>query len=163
MKYMKKSFDGMEPYFSKLITDGIILNANESPILPPDKVVKEIKEKIGNIEFNRYPDMAEEKLNIAIAKKFDTSVAAIREMNEMGSSSNIVVGQKLKIPGTVAAPSAPKVEEVVHVVKKGEGLWDISRQYGVTIEDIVKWNGLKDTKIKIGEKLKIKTTKKSKK
>ena len=99
----------------------------------------------------------------AIAKKFDTSVAAIREMNEMGSSSNIVVGQKLKIPGTVAAPSAPKVEEVVHVVKKGEGLWDISRQYGVTIEDIVKWNGLKDTKIKIGEKLKIKTTKKSKK
>lgn len=70
MKYMKKSFDGMEPYFSKLITDGIILNANESPILPPDKVVKEIKEKIGNIEFNRYPDMAEEKLNIAIAKKF---------------------------------------------------------------------------------------------
>ena len=71
MKYMKKSFDGMEPYFSKLITDGIILNANESPILPPDKVVKEIKEKIGNIEFNRYPDMAEEKLNIAIAKKFN--------------------------------------------------------------------------------------------
>jgi membrane-bound lytic murein transglycosylase D len=85
-------------------------------------------------------------------------------MNEMGSSSNIKVGQKLKIPGSVAtAPSTPKVEEITHVVKKGEGLWDISRQYGVTIEDIVKWNGLKDTKIKINEKLKIKTTKKNKK
>ena len=99
----------------------------------------------------------------AIARKFETTVSAIREMNEMGSSSNILVGQKLKIPGTAAPPSSPKVEEVVHVVKKGEGLWDISRQYGVTIEEIVKWNGLKDTKIKIGEKLKIKTTKKSKK
>jgi len=99
----------------------------------------------------------------AIAKKFDTSVSAIREMNEMGSSSSIKVGQKLKIPGSGApAPSAPKVEEVTHVVKKGEGLWDISRQYGVTIEDIVKWNGLKDTKIKVNEKLKIKTTKKKK-
>ncbi|MBR6454807.1 MAG: LysM peptidoglycan-binding domain-containing protein [Fibrobacter sp.] len=100
----------------------------------------------------------------AIAKKFDTSVSAIREMNEMGSSSNIKVGQKLKIPGSAAssAPSTPKVEEITHVVKKGEGLWDISRQYGVTIEDIVKWNGLKDTKIKVNEKLKIKTTKKRK-
>ena len=99
----------------------------------------------------------------AIARKFETTVSAIREMNEMGNSSNIKVGQKLKIPGTAAPASAPKIEEVTHVVKKGEGLWDISRQYGVTIEEIVKWNGLKDTKIKIGEKLKIKTTKKSKK
>ena len=100
----------------------------------------------------------------AIAKKFSTTVAAIREMNEMGNSSNIKVGQKLKIPGGGAssAPSSPKVEEITHVVKKGEGLWDISRQYGVTIEDIVKWNGLKDTKIKVNEKLKIKTTKKKK-
>jgi len=100
----------------------------------------------------------------AISKKFSTTVAAIREMNDMGNSSNIKVGQKLKIPGSQApASSAPKVEEITHVVKKGEGLWDISRQYGVTIEDIVKWNGLKDTKIKINEKLKIKTTKKNKK
>lgn len=100
----------------------------------------------------------------SISKKYSTTVAAIREMNDMGNSSNIKVGQKLKIPGSVApAPSTPKVEEITHVVKKGEGLWDISRQYGVTIEDIVKWNGLKDTKIKINEKLKIKTTKKNKK
>ena len=100
----------------------------------------------------------------AIAKKYSTTVNAIREMNDMGNSSTIKVGQKLKIPGSAApAPSAPKVEEITHVVKKGEGLWDISRQYGVTIEDIVKWNGLKDTKIKVNEKLKIKTTKKNKK
>jgi membrane-bound lytic murein transglycosylase D len=100
----------------------------------------------------------------SISKKYSTTVAAIREMNDMGNSSNIKVGQKLKIPGSATpAPSAPKVEEITHVVKKGEGLWDISRQYGVSIEDIVKWNGLKDTKIKINEKLKIKTTKKPKK
>ena len=85
-------------------------------------------------------------------------------MNDMGNSSNIKVGQKLKIPGGAASvPSGPKVEEIIHVVKRGEGLWDISRQYGVTIEDIVKWNDLKDTKIKINEKLKIRTTKKIKK
>lgn len=100
----------------------------------------------------------------AISRKYSTTVSAIREMNDMGNSSNIKVGQKLKIPGeSTPAPSAPKVEEITHVVKKGEGLWDISRQYGVTIEDIVKWNDLKDTKIKINEKLKIRTTKKNRK
>ena len=52
-----------------------------------------------------------------------------------------------------AAKSEKTAGEKVHVVKKGEGLWDISRQYGVTIEDIVRWNDLKDTKIRIGDKL----------
>ena len=71
MKYMKKSFSGMVPYHSALITDGIILNANESPILPPDKVVSEIKDKIQNVEFNRYPDMDEVELNKSIAKRYN--------------------------------------------------------------------------------------------
>ena len=71
MKYMKKSFSGMVPYHSALITDGIILNANESPILPPDKVVREIKDKIQNVEFNRYPDMDEVELNKSIAKRYN--------------------------------------------------------------------------------------------
>ena len=55
-----------------------------------------------------------------------------------------------------AAAADKTAGERIHVVKKGEGLWDISRQYGVTIEDIVRWNNLKDTKIRIGDKLKIK-------
>ena len=71
MKYMKKSFANMVPYHSKLITDGIILNANESPIMPPAKVVDEIKKNILNIEYNRYPDMDEVELNKAIAKRYN--------------------------------------------------------------------------------------------
>ena len=55
-----------------------------------------------------------------------------------------------------SAAAEKNAGERIHVVKKGEGLWDISRQYGVTIEDIVRWNNLKDTKIRIGDKLKIK-------
>ncbi len=71
MKYMKKSFSGMIPYHSELITDGIILNANESPILPPSKVLDEIKDKITKIEFNRYPDMDEVELDKAIARRYN--------------------------------------------------------------------------------------------
>ena len=86
-----------------------------------------------------------------IARKFGTTVAKIQELNNMGNSSSLSVGQKLKVAGTLQ-----ESETKVHTVKKGEGLWDIARQYKVTIEEIVKWNDLKDTKIKVGEKLKIK-------
>ena len=86
----------------------------------------------------------------SISRKFGTSVAKIQELNNMGKSTSLSVGQKLKVA------SAPEAEYKVHTVKKGEGLWDIARQYNVTIEDIVKWNDLNDTKIKMGEKLKIK-------
>ena len=71
MKYMKKSFDNMVPYHSKLITDGIILNANESPVMPPKAVIDEINNKITKIDYNRYPDMDEVNLNKAIAKRYN--------------------------------------------------------------------------------------------
>ena len=96
----------------------------------------------------------------SISKKCNTTVADIQALNGMGNSTSIYPGQKLKVAGKVPAAAAEprKAEDgfIVHEVKKGEGLWDISRQYSVTIEDIVKWNGLSDTKIKVGDKLKIK-------
>ncbi len=70
MKYMKKSFANMVPYHSGLITDGIILNANESPYEPPLKVLEEIKKVSLDIEYNRYPDMDEVELNKAIGKHY---------------------------------------------------------------------------------------------
>lgn len=70
MKYMKKSFSKMVPYHSGLITDGIILNANESPYEPPLKVKEEIVKQSSYIEYNRYPDMDEIELNKAIAKHY---------------------------------------------------------------------------------------------
>ena len=38
MKYLKKSLVGKTPYYSKMITDGIILNANESAFKTPKKI-----------------------------------------------------------------------------------------------------------------------------
>jgi membrane-bound lytic murein transglycosylase D len=112
-----------------------------------------------------------------IAKKFGVPVVMLLEANG-GFQRRLSVGDSIVVPEftqTVQKSSAkPKAAEKsadkpaakagkakpekstaekVHVVKKGEGLWDISRQYGVTIEDIVRWNDLKDTKIRIGDKL----------
>lgn len=71
MKYMKKSFKSMQPYFSKNIEDGIILNANESPYNPPKKIIKEFYKELKSVNFNRYPDMQNLKLCEAIANRFN--------------------------------------------------------------------------------------------
>ncbi len=71
MKFMKKSFEGMEPYFSKNITEGVILNANESPYNVPDKIKEEFLIRIKDVNYNRYPDMAAVDLCKAIAKRFN--------------------------------------------------------------------------------------------
>ena len=71
MKFMKKSFEGMEPYFSKNITEGVILNANESPYNVPDKIKEEFEIRIKDVNYNRYPDMAAVDLCKAIANKFN--------------------------------------------------------------------------------------------
>lgn len=93
----------------------------------------------------------------SISRRFSTTTDMIRRLNNMGTSNAIHPGQVIRVQGEVdddsSAPTNPG--EVVHTVKKGEGLWDIARQYKVTIEEIVRWNGLKDTKVKAGDRLKI--------
>lgn len=41
----------------------------------------------------------------------------------------------------------------VHVVKKGESMTTIAKQYGVTVEQILKWNLLKSISVKPGQEL----------
>jgi len=45
----------------------------------------------------------------------------------------------------------------VHRVKRGETMSKIASRYGVTVADIKKWNKLRSSKVKRGQKLKIKT------
>ena len=74
MKYIKDSFKNLKPYHSSLITDGIILNANESPYNPPKRIIDEFKKNVENVEFNRYPDMDEIELRKSIAKRFNVKM-----------------------------------------------------------------------------------------
>ncbi len=41
----------------------------------------------------------------------------------------------------------------IHVVKAGETLYRISRQYGVPVDKVKKWNKLQDNTLEIGQKL----------
>jgi len=86
-----------------------------------------------------------------IAKKYKCSVSDLKEWNNL-KSTTLKVGQKLK----VYPASTDKNNKIVHTVKSGDNLWDISKKYGVSVEQIMRLNNLdKKTVLKIGQKLKI--------
>ena len=71
MKYLKKSLEGRTPYYSKMITDGIILNANESAFETPKEIIDILKMKLDSIDLRRYPDTDNTIIREALAKNYN--------------------------------------------------------------------------------------------
>jgi membrane-bound lytic murein transglycosylase D len=96
-----------------------------------------------------------------IAKRYRTSVSMIMRANHLRRSNYIVAGRLLKIPQRgyrYHPPKAPRPKHggsVVHVVKKGDSLWTIAKQYGTTTKNIQDLNHLKTTNLHKGQNLTI--------
>ncbi len=69
---------------------------------------------------------------------------------------SVVVVPEKKDTAVVVEPVEEKSNELKHTVAQGETLYAISRKYGVSVDDIQKWNGLKDNVLSIGQELIIK-------
>lgn len=96
----------------------------------------------------------------AIAQNHKVTLKALKAANPGIDYDKIKVGQKINIPAASAtatkasaASSAPQAG--IHVVKSGEILSRIARQYGVKVADLKAANGLTSDKIVVGQKLKI--------
>lgn len=83
----------------------------------------------------------------SIAKKFNTTVNELKTLNNL-SSNLLTIGQTLKIPSN-NTPS----NDFVYTVQKGDSLWKIASENGITVEDIVSANNLTSTTLSIGQQL----------
>ncbi len=100
-----------------------------------------------------------------IAAKHKVSSAKILSLNSIKNANSIRVGQKLKIPASVAKtetasekPEATKQDKdvSVYVVKKGDSLSKIAYKNNMTTAQLMKLNNLKNANIRIGQKLNVK-------
>ena len=74
MKYIKKSLEGKIPYYSKEITDGIILNANESAFETPQRIIDLVKSELNKLDLRRYPDTDNTLIRESIAKAYNLDI-----------------------------------------------------------------------------------------
>ncbi len=94
-----------------------------------------------------------------IAKRYRTSVAKIMRANNLRRSNYIVAGRLLKIPQsgyryrTAQISARQSGRRVMHVVKKGDSLWTIAKQYGTTTQKIQQLNQLSSTRLHKGQRL----------
>jgi membrane-bound lytic murein transglycosylase D len=92
-----------------------------------------------------------------IAERYKTSIRSIMNMNSLKSRNFIKTGWNLKIP-TNAGMAIYSLEEgqvAEYVVKKGDSLWKIAKNYNTTVNTIKSLNNLKSTNLQIGQILKI--------
>ncbi len=111
----------------------------------------------------------------ALAKKYGVSTSALEKTNHI-TKDQIFAGQKITLPGTTkttaktttkanaAAATTTKLSsttaktttsKTTYTVKSGDTLWAISSKYGVTVNQIKKWNNLTSDAISTGQKLAI--------
>lgn len=104
------------------------------------------------LAWTRYTVKAGDSL-LKIAKQNQTQVSVISEVNQL-TSTVIKIGQTLRIPipGKNAESYTLTANQVTankqkrqYVVRPGDSFWSISRRYGVSINDLAKWNNLSPT------------------
>ncbi len=85
----------------------------------------------------------------SIARAYNTTVDELKKLNNL-STNLLSVGQILKIP------VKSEVENYnIYTVVKGDTLYKIANQFGVTVNDIITANNLKSNTLQIGQKLSI--------
>jgi soluble lytic murein transglycosylase-like protein/LysM repeat protein len=104
-----------------------------------------------------------------LARMAETDIASLRELNPSLLRNAIPPGEKsfaVKIPagtGTAYAKathpqkekSSERAQVVMHEVKKGETLFSIAKRYGQEVRALMEFNGLTDTRLRIGQTIRI--------
>jgi LysM repeat protein len=94
----------------------------------------------------------------SISRNYNVQVDDIKRWNNLTDNS-ISVGQELIVSeGTELKSAAPSnipesVNRKNHTVEESQTLYSISRMYGVTTDQIIKWNNLASSNLSIGQVL----------
>ncbi len=107
-----------------------------------------------------------------LAKRFAVKRADLAEANQLSLKTRLRPGQELLIPrapttvlaanarpstetGTTALASSTSSGRASYRVRRGDTLYSIARQHGVSIDDLKEWNGLRTSRLGVGDTLTI--------
>ena len=152
------SFYTLNPGFNRWATDP---DGPHKLLVPVDKQ-QSFEEKLANlpeadrVRWKRHIIRRGESLSV-IADRYRTSVATLKKAN--GLRNNLIrTGHSLLIPSskqplefyTLSLDSRRyrglkrdgNGQKYLYTVRRGDTLWDIGRQYGVSIAQLTRWNGI---------------------
>ncbi len=160
----------LNPGFNRWATDP----AGPHRLLIPIEIAQDFKQKLAalpkdeRVTWKQHVIRKGESLGI-IASRYITSVSALREVNRLkgnmireGHSLLIPTAQKSNKYYSLSADARKfkglkttgDGKRYIYSVKRGDNLWDIGRQYGISVSELTRWNGIsKKSLLKPGQKL----------
>ncbi|WP_046174455.1 peptidoglycan endopeptidase [Domibacillus indicus] len=144
------------------INDRLIVPENNStPAAKAEQTGEESTAAVTTAAASSYTVKSGDSLG-AIASRYKTSVAALKQLNGLNSDV-IYVGQKLKVSGSAPAASKPSstgtttktTSTSTYTVKSGDSLGAIASRYKTSVAALKQLNGLNSDVIYVGQKLKV--------
>ena len=146
----------LNPGFNQWATDPSGPHYLLLPIGVSDRFITQLESLNQNdlVRWDRYKIRRGDNL-YKIASRYKVKVAVLKEINGM-ESDVIYAGKEIMVPRGSAWANKQKPRERIYTVKKGDSVWNISKQFQVNIEDIVLWNELNIEKpLQINQEIKI--------
>lgn len=130
-----------------------------------EDVSEEISEEVAPIEVP-YVDSSAERRKVkihtvakgeslwSISQHYEVKVDDLLRWNELPDPNAISIGQNIQVKAPIEEASIGK-SIITHKVEAGETLYAISRKYGMTVDEVMDLNGMKDFNLDSGQELKV--------
>lgn len=110
------------------------------------------------LDWQRRPLQADETLP-ELARAHDISEQFLHLVN---GGTDVDPGEPLWLPGrrddavaAAPAPAAGPADGPIHIVRAGDSLWAIARRHGLTVRQLLGYNGLQHTRLRPGQRLRL--------
>lgn len=123
------------------------LSVGQKLFIPNQNISSDIPPTAGN---NTYIVKSKDTL-YSIALQNGITVDELKSLNKL-SSNELKVGQILKLP---SANNIQNEYYTTYIVKLGDSLYSIARNYNVSVQDIINYNNLSSNLLSIGQNIKI--------
>ena len=96
-----------------------------------------------------------------ISRQYGVSLSALEAANPSVEPRRLRPGHLLLVPtlpraaGQGRDSEASESSATVHVVRRGETLWELARRYRLQVEDLRRWNGLEGDLLVPGQRLRL--------
>lgn len=136
------------------VQEELVENKVEQPVEKPNTTVQQSVD----VDTKYHTVRRGETLGL-IAERYGVTVSRLKDWNDL-RSNKIFVGQRLKVvsmvdKGEIEVEGDADVQEnaTTHKVRRGESLFSIAEDYGVTIDNLKEWNNLSGSSIDAGQTL----------
>ena len=146
----------LNPGFNQWATDPSGPHYLLLPIGVSDRFITQLESLDENdlVRWDRYKIRRGDSLS-RIASRYKIEVAVLKEINGMNDDL-IIAGKEIMVPRGSAWADKQSPREQLYIVLKGDTLWNISRKFKVSIEDLVMWNELNlEIPLQINQEIKI--------